>query len=229
MGMAKQPKLFIVIPAYNEEKYIGKVIDDLRAEGYSNIIVVDDGSKDRTAEVAEKKKVFLFRHIINRGLGGALGTGLDAAYNVGADIAVTFDADGQHFVGDIKNMIKPITDGRADVVIGSRMINRKGMPLVRQVGNFGLNFVTWLLFGFWTTDSQSGMRAFDKESLYKIETKTNRMEVSSEFFKEFKRHRLRLAEVPIKVIYTEYSRAKGQSSWNAFKIVSKLIIRKLMR
>ncbi|MBW3017370.1 glycosyltransferase family 2 protein [Candidatus Woesearchaeota archaeon] len=222
-------KLFIVIPAYNEERTLGKVIDDLKIEGYNNIVVVDDGSKDRTSDIADKKGVYLFRHMINRGLGGALGTGLDAAYHLGADIAVTFDADGQHFVGDIKNMVAPILKGKADVVIGSRMINPKGMTLVRRIGNWGLNFVTYLLFGFWTTDSQSGMRAFDRKSLYKIETKTSRMEVSSEFFKEFRRHRLRLAEVPIKVIYTEYSMAKGQSSWNAFKIVTKLVIRKIMR
>jgi len=225
----KNIKLFIVIPAYNEGKSLGKVIDDLRSEGYNNIIVIDDGSRDKTAEIAEKKNVYLFKHLVNRGLGGALGTGLDAAYNLGAEIAITFDADGQHFVGDINNMIMPIVNGKADVVIGSRMINSEGMPLVRKIGNWGLNFITFLLFGFWTTDSQSGMRAFDRKSLCKIETKSNRMEVSSEFFKEFRRHSLRLAEVPIKVIYTEYSKAKGQSSWNAFKIVSKLIIRKIMR
>jgi glycosyltransferase involved in cell wall biosynthesis len=227
--MKKEPKLFIVIPAYNEEKTLGKVIDDLRKEGYKNIIVVDDGSKDKTYDVASKKNVFLFKHLINRGLGGALGTGLDAAYHLDADIAVTFDADGQHCVSDLKNMIQPILKGKADVVIGSRMINPKGMPLVRKIGNWLLNVITWMLFGFWTTDSQSGMRAFDRKSLYKIETRTSRMEVSSEFFKEFRKHRLKLAEVPIKVIYTEYSLAKGQSSWNAFKIVTKLIIRKLVR
>ncbi|MBW2995619.1 glycosyltransferase family 2 protein [Candidatus Woesearchaeota archaeon] len=222
-------KLFIVIPAYNEEKSIGKVIDDLNRAGYHNIIVVDDGSKDKTAEVVSRKKdVILCRHLINRGLGGALGTGLDAAYENGADMAITFDADGQHCVSDIPNMVKPIKDGKADVVIGSRMIDHKGMPLVRVIGNWGLNLITWFLFGVWTTDSQSGMRAFNRKALYNIETRTSRMEVSSEFFKEIRRHELRFAEVPIKVIYTEYSMRKGQSSWNAIKIVFKLIIRKIM-
>ena len=223
-------KLFIVIPAYNEEKSVGKVIDDLSKAGYHNIIVVDDGSRDRTAEIVRKKKdVILCQHLINRGLGGALGTGLDAAYVNGADIAITFDADGQHCVSDIPHMIKPIKDGKADVVIGSRMINHKGMPLVRVIGNWGLNVITWFLFGVWTTDSQSGMRAFNRKALGNIETRTSRMEVSSEFFKEIKKHELSLAEVPIKVIYTDYSMAKGQSSLNAIKIVLKLIIRKLMR
>jgi len=225
----KKPKLFIVIPAYNEEKSVGNVIDELKKSGYHNIIVVDDGSKDKTSMVAESKKdVILLKHVINRGLGGALGTGLEAAYLHGADVAVTFDADGQHCVSDIPKMIQPIIRGKADVVIGSRMINHKGMPLVRVLGNWGLNFITWILFGVWTTDSQSGMRAFNKKALYRIETKTSRMEVSSEFFKEIHRHELKFSEVPIKVIYTEYSLAKGQSSLNAIKIVVKLIFRKLM-
>jgi len=222
-------KLFIVIPAYNEEKTVGKVIDDLKKAGYHNIIVVDDGSTDRTAEIVDKKKgVILLRHLVNRGLGGALGTGLEAAYQHGADIAVTFDADGQHCVSDIPKMIKPIKQGKVDVVIGSRMIDHKGMPFVRFIGNWALNIITWFLFGVWTTDSQSGMRAFNRTALYKIETRTSKMEVSSEFFKEIKRHELRFTEVPIKVIYTEYSRTKGQSSWNAIKIVFKLILRKII-
>jgi glycosyltransferase involved in cell wall biosynthesis len=222
-------KLFIVIPAYNEEKSIGQVIDDLKTAGYNNIIVVDDGSTDRTAEIVMGKRVILLSHVINRGLGGALGTGLEAAYQYNADIAVTFDADGQHCVSDIPNMIKPIKRRKADVVIGSRMVNHKGMPFVRVIGNRLLNIVTWILFGIWTTDSQSGMRAFSRKALEKIETRTSRMEVSSEFFNEIKRHRLRFAEVPITVIYTQYSKAKGQSSWNALKIVFKLILRKIMR
>jgi glycosyltransferase involved in cell wall biosynthesis len=221
-------KLIVVIPAYNEAKVVGKVLDDLMKAGYKNIVVVDDGSKDNTSEVVRKRKgVILVRHLINRGLGGALGTGMETAFVNGADIAITFDADGQHSVSDIPKMIKPIKDGKADVVIGSRMIHPKGMPLIRIIGNFGLNVITWFLFGVWTTDSQSGMRSFNRYALSKIETKTNKMEVSSEFFKEIKRHELRCAEVPITVIYTAYSKAKGQSSWNAFKIVFKLIVRKL--
>ena len=223
-------RVFIVIPAFNEETSIDKVLDDLKKSGYNDIIVVDDGSQDKTSEVVNKKKgIVLLKHIINRGLGGALGTGLEAAYEYGADIAVTFDADGQHAVEDISNMIKPIEKGKADVVIGSRMINHKGMPFVRVVGNWMLNFITWFLFGTWTTDSQSGMRAFNRKALQKIETRTSRMEVSSEFFNEISRHKLRFKEIPIKVIYTDYSQAKGQSSWNAFKIVLKLILKKIMR
>lgn len=226
--MPKNTSIFIVIPAYNEEKTIGRVIKGLKKEGYKNIIVVDDGSADNTHKVAKKEKVFLYRHGINRGLGGALGTGIKAAIKNNADVIVTFDADGQHNPKEIQIITSPITGNKADFVIGSRLLDSKGMPLVRKIGNWGFNVITLILFGVWTTDSQSGLRAMSRQAAEKIEIKTNRMEVSSEFFAEIKRNKLRFMEVPIKPIYTEYSLQKGQSSWNAFKILFKLILRRIM-
>ncbi|RMF55959.1 glycosyltransferase family 2 protein [Candidatus Woesearchaeota archaeon] len=222
-------KIFIVIPAYNEEKSVGKVIKCLQKKGYYNIIVVDDGSKDRTFEIASKAGAITLRHIINRGLGGALGTGIKAALMEGADIIVTFDADGQHDVNDIKKGVDIIEKNEADVVIGSRLLNPKGMPLIRRIGNWGFNVITWLLFGVWSTDSQSGLRFFSRKAAEKIRIRMNRMEASSEIIKEIGRNRLRMKEVPIKAIYTDYSMSRGQSSWNAFRILFKLIIRKIMR
>ncbi len=224
-----EKKIFIVMPAFNEEKVIGRVIDSVMDEGYTNIIVVDDGSEDRTSSIVEKKGAILYRHAINRGLGGALGTGIAAALGHGADIIVTFDSDGQHNPKDIGRTIAPILKGRADVVIGSRLINPKGMPLLRRAGNFGLNIITYFLFGVWTTDSQSGFRAFSKEAAAKINIRTNRMEVSSEIIREIGRNRLRFREVPVKAIYTDYSLRHGQSSINAIRIVAKLILKRLMK
>ncbi|MEM4267912.1 MAG: glycosyltransferase family 2 protein [Candidatus Woesearchaeota archaeon] len=221
--------VWVVVPAYNEEKTIAQVIDGLRREGYKNIIVVDDGSKDRTEKIARSKGVVVLSHILNRGLGGALGTGIFAALEKGADIIVTFDADGQHEPKDIKRIIKPIIENKADVVIGSRLINPKGMPLIRRLGNWGFNFITYFLFGVWTTDSQSGLRALSRKAALKIEIKTNRMEVSSEIIKEIGRNRLRFIEIPIKPIYTEYSLSHGQSHFNGIRILAKLVLRKLMR
>src|SRR3989344_7649026 len=93
-------KIFVVIPAYNEEDSIGRVIDGLKKEGYKNIIVVDDGSKDSTYGIANSKNIHVYRHNINRGLGGALGTGIEAANRMNAEVVVTFDADGQHLPED---------------------------------------------------------------------------------------------------------------------------------
>lgn len=227
--MVRNRGVVIVIPAYNEEAKIGDVISDLARNGYENIIVVDDGSQDNTYKIAKSRKAEVYKHIINRGLGGALGTGIKAALMKNADIIVTFDADGQHAASDIKKLITPIIEGKADVVIGSRLIKSDGMPFVRKIGNWGMNLITYIMFGIWTTDSQSGLRAFSRKAAEKISIKGNRMEVSSEMISEIGRRRLRFKEVPIKAIYTDYSLKKGQSNLNAFKILLKLTVRKLMR
>ncbi|PIN86274.1 hypothetical protein COV19_05695 [Candidatus Woesearchaeota archaeon CG10_big_fil_rev_8_21_14_0_10_44_13] len=221
-------KTFIVIPAYNEERKIAGVIKGLRREGYSSIIVVDDGSEDGTFDAARRTNAIMYRHALNRGLGGALGTGIKAALERDAEIIVTFDADGQHNPKEIKDVLRPIIKDEADFVVGSRLINPKGMPFVRRAGNWGFNVITWILFGVWTTDSQSGLRAMSRYAAEKIELKTNRMEVSSEFFTEIKRNGLRYREVPIRAIYTKYSLEKGQSSLNGFKILFKLVLRRVM-
>jgi len=108
-------------------------------------------------------------------------------------------------------------------VIGSRLKNPKGMPWYRIAGVWGLNIITLLLYWTWTTDSQSGLRAFSKKALEKMEIQSNRMEVSTEFFNEIQRNSLKKVEVPIKAIYTNYSLSKGQKNINVFKILSKLI------
>ena len=222
-------KIFIVMPAYNEEKIIAKVIHGLKKHKFQNIIVIDDGSEDNTSKIAKQEGVIVYRHPINRGLGGALGTGIKAGILEDADIIVTFDSDGQHDPKDINRVIAPIVKGKAQVVIGSRLINPKGMPWIRRIGNFGLNIITYVLFGIWTTDSQSGLRAFSNKAARKIQIHTNRMEVSSEIIREIGRNKLKFIEVPIKAIYTDYSKEHGQSNLNAIKIVFKLILKKLMR
>ena len=219
----------MVIPAFNEEKSVGKVIASLRKANYKNILVVDDGSGDKTFEVAQKAGAHVAQHVINRGLGGALGTGIQAAIQLGADYIITFDADGQHAVQDIEKIMKPLRAKKADVVVGSRLINPKGMPVHRRVGNWGLNVITYSLFGVWTTDSQSGLRGFSRKAAQKINISTNRMEVSSEIIKEIGRNKLRFKEVPIKAIYTDYSMERGQSSMNAFRILFKLLLKKVMK
>jgi len=221
-------KLFLVIPAFNEEKSISKVIKGLRRKGYKNIIVVDDASRDNTYKIAKNGHVTVLRHRINRGLGGALGTGIQAALQLGADAIVTFDADGQHKVQDVSRVFKLIKQDKADFAIGSRLVNPKGMPWIRRVGNWFFNLLTYILFGVWTTDSQSGLRCFNRKAAEVIRLRTNRMEVSSEFIKEVGRNNLRYAEIPIKPVYTEYSMKKGQSHLNGIRILRKLLLRRIM-
>ncbi len=225
-------KLAILIPAYNEEKTLARVIQTLPKKfpgiTQKEIIVVNDGSRDHTRDIALKYKVTTVSHWLNRGLGGALGTGFDYARVHGFDVMITFDADGQHHPDDIAPVIKPIVQKKADVVVGSRFLTKKGqMPWYRRIGIFGFNIITYLLFWVWTTDSQSGLRAFSKKAIQKIEIKSNKMEVSSEFFNEIQAKNLRMVEIPIRSIYTNYSLAKGQKNINGLRILAKLISHRL--
>jgi len=218
-------KLVVVIPAYNEEKAISQVIEEVK-KYTENIIVVDDGSTDKTNWLAKKQRVIVYRHLVNRGLGGALATGIEAALNHKADIILTFDADGQHPAEDIPKLIKPIIKSEADVVIGSRFFKKNKIPFNRKIANFIGNIITFILFGIWVSDSQSGLRCFNKKAAKTLKIETSSMEVSSEIIKEIKKHHLRLKEIPIKAIYTTYSLSKGQNFILGIKTLIKLIFLK---
>jgi glycosyltransferase involved in cell wall biosynthesis len=222
-------RVAIVIPAYNEEQTISEVIRGLKRHGFATLIVVDDGSGDRTGELAGQEGVILLRHILNRGLGGALGTGIAAALRLGAEVIVTFDADGQHDPDDIARLLDPIVTGEADVVIGSRMLEPIGMPYPRRLANWTANIVTYLLFRAWTTDSQSGLRAFSSQAAARIQIMTSGMEVSSEIIAETVKNRLKQKEVPVQAIYTDYSLSKGQSFKVGVQTLRKLILAKARR
>ena len=219
----------IVIPAYNEERTILGVIRGLKQHGFERLIVVDDGSTDRTSELACQEGVILLRHVLNRGLGGALGTGISAALRLGAERIVTFDADGQHDPDDIPRMLEPIERGEADVVIGSRMLDPIGMPYSRRLANWIANVATLFLFRGWTTDSQSGLRAFSGQAATRMRIMTSGMEVSSEIIAETVKNSLKCKEVRVKAIYTDYSLSKGQNFKLGVQTLIKLILAKVRR
>lgn len=221
--------IIIVIPAYNEARMIVEVIRGLKHCGFTRLIVVDDGSHDGTGELASREGVILLRHLINRGLGGALGTGISAALRLGADVIVTFDADGQHDPDDVARLLKPIEAGEAEVVIGSRMMNPEGMPYRRRLANWLANLATYLLFGGRTTDSQSGLRAFSRQAAARMQIMTDGMEVSSEIIAEAVRHQMKRTEVPVRAIYTEYSLSKGQSWKVGLRTLLQLILSRVQR
>ena len=221
-------KTLVIIPAFNEEKVIGKTIEGIKAilKYKSPILVIDDGSSDHTRTVAEKAGAIVVRHPINRGLGGALGTGLYWAKVNNIDYCVTFDADGQHDPKDLELVLESVLNGKVDVAIGSRALEGwKEIPTDRKIILILSNLLTWWFFGIKTSDSLSGFRAFNRMAIEKIRIQTDRMEVSNEFFCEIKRNKLRLLEVPIKVIYSDYSRSKGQKNSNAFDVGVKLLLR----
>lgn len=221
--------VWIVIPAYNEGKTLPGVLKSLEEAGYTSTFVVDDGSRDNTFEVAKKHAKVVVQHKLNRGLGGALGTGIEGALRMGAEYIITFDADGQHNPKDIQKVLSPLRRREADAVIGSRMMNPEGMPFKRRLANRIGNFVTYALFGVWTSDSQSGLRGFNRKGAESIQIRTNRMEVSSEIIREIGVNGLRFKEVPIQAIYTDYSLSKGQSFFVGIKTFAKLLMHRLIK
>jgi UDP-N-acetylglucosamine---dolichyl-phosphate N-acetylglucosaminyltransferase len=219
-------KIYILIPAYNEATVIASVIKEVQTAGYQNIIVIDDGSADETYVLAGKEaEVTALKHFLNRGKGAAAKTGIEAAKLLGADIVVTIDGDGQHNPSDIAKMLEFIQQGN-DVVLGSRLQNPKGMPPWKIAANHFGNFCTWLIYGLWVTDSQSGFRAYSKKAINLIETKTDRYEYDSEVIREIHRNQLKFIETPIEVRYTKYSMSKvhKMNLKNGFKTLVKMII-----
>lgn len=215
---------YIVIPAYNEAPVIEKVIDEVKSEGHNNIVLVDDGSDDGTYLKAKKKNVVVLRHILNRGKGAAVKTGIEAAKFLGATGVVTFDGDGQHEPRDITKALLLLK--KNDVVLGKRNFLEKHIPLHKKIGNYLGNLITWFIYGLWVSDSQSGMRAYSRKAIDLIETLADRYEYDSEIMREIVRNKLSYAQMPIQVRYTEYSQKKAnrQSFTSAIKTVIKMII-----
>ena len=199
LGISK-PKPFVVagIPAFNEEGAIARVI--LEAQKFADAVVVcDDGSTDLTAKIAERLGADVVKHEQNSGYGSAIRSLFDRAREMGADILVTLDADGQHNANEIPNVLKPIAEGVADVVIGSRFIDADGakeMPLYRKVG---ARFITKIVNGSaknGVTDSQSGFRAYNHSALERLSVLEPGMGASVEVLLEASKQDLKICEVP---------------------------------
>lgn len=164
--------LAVVVPAKDEEATIGELLDRIarvRVPGYElSVIVVDDGSTDRTAEIARARSAAVISHEENRGLGAAVRTGLRVAVERGADAVAYLDADLEYHPEDIPRLVEPVLAGRADYMLGSRFSGRdrgvRGMRLYRRIGNRAFTLLLVLLTRRWMTDGQTGMRAFSREA-----------------------------------------------------------------
>ena len=214
-------KTVAVIPAYNEEKYIGEVIENTKNYVHQ-IIVIDDCSKDNTFQKAKKSEVIVLKHIVNLGKGAALKTGCEAALKLNATHIVALDADGQHDPSEIPDLIK-VLDG-SDIVFGVRKFN-KNMPLVAKVGNAGLSFITKILFGISISDTQSGFRAFTAEAYKKIRWNSPEYAVETEMIARAGKNKLSYKEATIKTIYND--KYKGTTFVDGFKILLNMIIWRL--
>lgn len=202
-------KVYIIVPIFNEETVIGEVLSEIKASGYPNIIVVDDGSADNSyAAAGSIPEVIVLRHKLNRGKGAAIKTGMLAAQYCGAEVLVTFDGDGQHDPHDIQSLIEPIIKKGFDVSLGTRMRSGTEMPLIKVLANKIGNYCTMLLYGILVSDSQSGFRAYSRFAARTIDTKADKYEYDSKVIREINANRLKYVEVPIQVRYTQYSMSK---------------------
>jgi glycosyltransferase involved in cell wall biosynthesis len=221
-------KVFAVIPGFNEAQRIGDVVREASAH-VDRVIVVDDGSSDETGAIAEKAGAIVIRHMQNSGAGAATMTGIEAARALGAEVAVTLDADGQHDPTDIPKMLQPVLDGKADAVFGNRFGQRNRIPAIRRVFNGLGNLVTLVATGRWVEDSQCGFKVFGPVALRQIDLKMRGFEFCTEIVRESVQHGWKIVQVPTKVRYSEYTLAKGQSFSNGIKTALKILLRSFLR
>lgn len=232
MKQSSRARVCIILPAWNEGEVIGDLIDALfaalkKSPYTGEVVVINDGSKDNTSSIARKHGATTIDHILNTGQGGAVATGLRYAEKELFDIAITMDADGQHDVRDTFRGIDELIRQDADLLIGSRLIDSKGMSRVKIIGNKGLSFITYALFGVKSTDSQSGLRVFSRRAIETLRWKAGGYEFCSEMLWRAHQKGLAIGEYSIKAIYTDYStsgeRVSGQNNWNGINIVKTLI------
>ncbi len=219
----------VVIPAFNEDAVIGAVVAGVRA-AYAHVVVVDDGSTDRTGAVARAAGAIVVRHPINLGQGAALQTGIDFALREGASAIVTFDADGQHAVRDIAVLCRMAEARGVDVVLGSRRLGGAvGISFARRMLLAGAVVFTRVTTGLRLTDAHNGLRFLSAGAAGRMRLRQNGMAHASELLSQVARLRLSYAEAPVVVTYTAYSRAKGQRMGNALFILLDLALGRLSR
>lgn len=194
-------KITIGLPTFNEEKNIGNIVNALKKK-YESIIVCDDGSTDSTYEILENLNVEVVKHEKNMGYGAAINSIFKKSQEIGSDILVTFDADGQHKIEDIETVIAPIIDGKSDISIGSRFLDSKNnVPGYRKVGIKIITHVTNSSIKNKITDSQSGFRAYNKNVLKQIKPLDLGMGISTEILIKASSLGLSISEVPIEITY----------------------------
>jgi polyprenyl-phospho-N-acetylgalactosaminyl synthase len=222
--------VLVIVPAFNEGKAVRTTVERLLAAGY-RVVVVDDGSSDDTAEVRHLPIVYL-RHSVNLGQGAALETGMAYALRAGADIAVHFDADGQHDCAQIERLTAPIVEGKADVVFGSRFLrkeDRARVPWRKRILLRGGILVSWAMTGMLLSDTHNGFRAMSRRALERVHLQENGFAHATEIMQRVREAGMRYLEVPITITYSEYSQQKGQRLSGSLSILFDLIMAKLTK
>ncbi len=217
----------VIIPAYNEAATISQVVREIRyGLPDADVIVVNDGSKDKTMELAKTAGARVLKHLLNRGQGAALRTGTEYSLAQRAEIIVHFDADGQFETKEIKQLIEPIESGEVEVMLGSRFLKKENqLPFSKKYLILPIaRLVNFLFTGLWLSDAHNGLRALSSRAAELIQIKQDRMAHNSEIVREIKKHHLSFKEIPMTVHYHRY----GQGMGGAVAIIKDLILGKLL-
>ncbi|MDR6862270.1 glycosyltransferase family 2 protein [Phycicoccus sp. 3266] len=219
-------EVWLVVPLYNEAAVIGEVVRQARAV-FPNVVCVDDGSGDDSAQEAERAGAVVVRHPVNLGQGAALQTGFEYALAVpGMRWVVTFDADGQHQVQDVVAMLDKARTEQLDVVFGSRFLDdRTEAGVLKKLVLRAAVAYTNLTTSTKLTDAHNGLRVISRDVVSRVNITQNRMAHASELVAQIGALDVRYGESPVHVLYTDYSRSKGQSLWNAVNILVELMLR----
>lgn len=224
--MVDNKQVCVIVPFFNEEEVIEKVLNELIASSYQ-VLAIDDGSTDKSNEIAGKMNCVLLKHPSNFGQGAALQTGISfARKNPKIEYFVTFDSDGQHQVSDIINVLKPLVNGETDFVFGTRFQDKKTKsPFFKRIVLRAAIKYTQLSTGVAITDTHNGFRALNRLAANKINLNFSGMSHASEFVEKAGQSGLRIKEVPVHILYTKYTKRKGQSLWNSINILTDLFLR----
>jgi len=217
--------VWFVIPVYNEATVVGKVVRDILQAGYS-VVCVDDASRDNSAATVLAAGADLVQHATNLGQGAALQTGVEFALRQGASYIVTYDADGQHQLTDAEGMLELAEREDLGFVFGSRFLDFRTQP--GRLKTAVLRLAAWFTrksTGMELTDAHNGLRVIRADAAANLDLFQDRMAHATEIVRQLGRTKLPWAEYPVHVLYTEYSKAKGQSMWNSINILVDLIFR----
>ena len=221
-----EEEAWVVVPVFNEAEVIGPVISDL-TQHFAHVVCIDDGSSDNSAVLAREAGARVLQHPLNLGQGAALQTGFDyVSRQPGATHVITFDADGQHLVSDALEMLELAKRKRISVVFGSRFLDKRTKPGLKKRVVLKLAVLFTRVFtGLRLTDAHNGLRVLSMEALGFVRLEQNGMSHATEIVHQIAKSKLAWREYPVEVLYTEYSKRKGQSLWNSINILIDLIVR----
>ena len=223
-------RIFVIIPCYNEASVIRKTVEEVLEKGY-RVVIVDDCSRDNSKKQLSGLPLYYLRHRVNMGQGAALQTGIEFAKKKGAKYFVTFDADGQHDCNDIPGMIEFLEKESADIVFGSRFLPGSKTNVSRS-RSFALNmgrYINYFVSGILLSDSFNGLRLLSRQAVEKIKITENRMAHPVEILMLTAASKIKYAEYPVTIHYSDYSKGKGLKNKDGIKILFEIFLHKFFR